>query len=181
MTNKLATIFILSQWWPNQNFWTTGLVTLNSTICELRLRMCSISVDGVYCMITIPAIFAFQALWWSLLPLRHSLPPRVVSGFTCSKASRPLLNKTDSLLKYGSIWSTDSQSSLANIFLPLLSRWFLVLLHTAAPLALFLVSSPSRKILLRCVFTFSVKRNAHVDVFRAHRWGFLKTGWSTET
>ena len=181
MTNKLATIFILSQWWPNRNFWTTGLVTLNGTICELRLRMCSISVVGVYCMITIPAVFVFQALWWSLLPLRHSLPPRVVSGFTCSKASRPLLYKTDSLLKYGAIWSTDSHSSLANIFLPLPSRWFLILLHTAAALALFPVSSPSRKILLRCVFTFSVKRNAHLDVFRAHRWGFLKTGWSTAT
>ena len=181
MTNKLAMIFILSQWWPHRNFWTTGLVTLNGTICELPLWMCSISVVGVYCMITIPAVFVFQALWWSLQPLRHSLPPRVVSGFTCSKASRPLLYKTDSLLKYGAIWSTDSHSSLANIFLPLPSRWFLILQHTAAALALFPVSSLSRKILLRCVFTFSVKRNAHLDVFRAHRWGFLKSGWSTAT
>ena len=181
MTNKLATIFILSQWWPNRNFWTTDLVTLNSTICEVRLRMCSISVVGVNYMITIPAVFLFQTLWWSLLPLRHSLPPRVVSGFTFSKARGPLLYKTDSLLKYGAIWSTDSHSALANIFLPLPSRWFLILLHTAAALALFPVSSPSGKIFLRCVFTFSVKRNAHLDVSRAHRWGFLKSGWSTAT
>ena len=27
------------------------------------LRMCSISVVGVYSMITIPAVFVFQALW----------------------------------------------------------------------------------------------------------------------
>ena len=115
LANKLVTIFILCQWWPNRNFWTTGLVTLNGTVCELHLRMCSISVVGVYCMITIPAVFLFQALWWSLLPLRNSLPPRVVSVFNCSKASRPLLYKTDSLLKYGAISSTDSHSSLANI------------------------------------------------------------------
>ena len=38
-----------------------------------------------------------------------------MSGFTCSKASQPLLYKTDSLLKYRAIWSTDSHSSLADI------------------------------------------------------------------
>ena len=49
-------------------------------MCELHLRLCSISRVGVYCMITIPAVVVFQALWWSLLPLRHSLPPQIVSG-----------------------------------------------------------------------------------------------------
>ncbi|KAK2548982.1 hypothetical protein P5673_030602 [Acropora cervicornis] len=37
------------------------------------------------------------------------------------------------------------------------------------------------KILFRCVFTFSVKRIAHFDVFSAHPWGILQTGWSTAT
>ena len=63
LANKLTTIFILSQWWPNRKFSTTGLVTLNGTIYELHLRMYSISVAGVYRMITIPAVFVFQALW----------------------------------------------------------------------------------------------------------------------
>ena len=72
-----------------------------------------------------------------------------VSSFTCFKASRSLLHKTDSLLKYRAVWSATSPSSFANIFLPLPSRWALILLHTPAALAFFPVSSPSSRILFR--------------------------------
>ena len=45
----------------------TAMFTLNGTICELHLRMCSISVAGVYCMMTFPVVF--QASYSYLLPL----------------------------------------------------------------------------------------------------------------
>ena len=39
------------------NIYRVSMFTLNGTICELHLRMCSISIVGVYCVITIPVYF----------------------------------------------------------------------------------------------------------------------------
>ena len=39
------------------NIYRVSMFTLNGTICELNLRMCSISIVGVYCIITIPGVF----------------------------------------------------------------------------------------------------------------------------
>ena len=99
-----------------------------------------------------------------------------------NKGTRPAASYTKQIVYWNTeLFNRPTATLLWRIFLPLPSRWFLNLLHTAAALALFPVSSPSRKILFRCVFTFPVKRIAHLDVFRAHPWGILKTGWSKAT